>query len=159
MIADQFNKQSTRYNAARQAAQANEGTSVYDSCDDQLTRDFIKKLTTEITIILAPYEFIHISIKLAKFDHFPLCMMNCIETLDEILNNYQHQAKVYGLDHLTMYSLRDLLDAQRKYLSDFDEADHRLRQTPPPSEGLRKISLFDEHDLDMFKTMWLPCKF
>ena len=77
--------------------------------------------------------------------------MDCIETLDEILNNYQHQAKVYGLDHLTMYLLQDLLDAQRKYFSDFDEADHRLRQTPPPSEGLKEISLFDEHDLDTLK--------
>ena len=58
-MADQFDEQSTRYNAARQAAQANEGTSVYDSCNNQFMKDFIEKLTTEIRNILAPYEFIH----------------------------------------------------------------------------------------------------
>ena len=55
-MADQFDEQSTRYNAT----QANEGTSVYDSCDDEISRDIIKKFTTEINInILGPYEFIH----------------------------------------------------------------------------------------------------
>ena len=32
VIADQFDEQSTRYNATRQGTRANEGTSVYDSC-------------------------------------------------------------------------------------------------------------------------------
>ena len=79
--------------------------------------------------------------------------MDCIETLDEILNNYQDQAKVYGHNYTTEYSLQNLLDAQRKYFSDSDEADHRLRQTPPPSEGIKEISFFffDEHDLDGLK--------
>ena len=57
------------------------------------------------------------------------------------------------------YSLQDLLDAQRKYFSDFDEANHRLRQTPPPSQGLKEISTFDEYDLGTLKKMTLPCKF
>ena len=182
---------------------ANEGTSMYNSCDDQFMKDFIKKLTTEIRNILSSYEFIHhindaiwishiiedirkvllrldsvsyviyrsgpikelldeeknktfgpflhISLKLPKFGPYPLRMMDCIETLDEVLNNYQDQAKAYRLDYTTEYSLQNLLDAQRKYVSDFDKANHPLRQTPPPSEGLKEISLFDEHSFDTLK--------
>ena len=202
-MADQFDEQSTRYNAIWQAARANEGTSVYDSCNEQLTKDIIKKLTTEIRNILSSYEFIHhindaiwishiiedirkvllrldgisyviyrsgpikelsdeeknktfrpflhISLKLVEFIPYPLRMMDCIETLREILDNYQHQTKEYRLDYTTKYSLQNLLDAQRKYYSDFDRANHGLRQTSPPSEGLKEISLFDKHDLDTLK--------
>ena len=58
-MADQFDEESTRYNALRYAAPANDVTSVYDSCDDQFMKDFIKKLTTEIRNILAPYMFMN----------------------------------------------------------------------------------------------------
>ena len=54
-MADQFDEQFTRYIAAL----AYEGIGVYDSCDDQRSRDIIKKFTKEIRNILAPYEFIH----------------------------------------------------------------------------------------------------
>ena len=36
-----------------------QSTNVYDSCDNQRSKDIIKKFTTEIRNILAPYEFIH----------------------------------------------------------------------------------------------------
>ena len=69
-------------------------------------------------------------------------MLNCMVTLQETLMSYQYQTIEFGLSFTMEYSLQELLDAQRKYFSDFDKADHRLRQTSPPSEGLKEISPF-----------------
>ena len=140
-MAHQFDEQSTRYNAAQQAARANEGISVYDFCDEQSTKDFITKFTKEIRNILAPYEFIHhindaiwlshyivdirevldgvsydiyrsgaikelsdrqknetfkpflqISLMTKKSNPYPLCMKDCIKTLNDILYTYQQNA-------------------------------------------------------------------
>ena len=49
------------------------------------------------------------------------------------------------------YSLQNLLDVSRSYYSDIDKATHRLRQTPPPSEGLKEICLCKESELDALK--------
>ena len=47
-MSDQVDEQSTVYNAARQAAQVNEGASVYDSCGDQFTKDLLKSLLRKL---------------------------------------------------------------------------------------------------------------
>ena len=64
-------------------------------------------------------------------------MLDCMETINETLISYQYQARAFGLSFTMEYSFQDLLDSQRKYFSDFDKANHRLRQTPSPSEGLK----------------------
>ena len=44
-------------------------------------------------------------------------MLDCLKTLNKILLRFQNRTTAYGFSLNMVYSLQDLLDAQRKYFS------------------------------------------